>query len=117
MIRNGAAAAKYANYEVELNDIVSANIRAESAVRRITQTELADSIGLTRAAVSHKWNGRRPWTLEDIQKVSLVLNLEPAELLRDRYSNSAQEQFLRAISQSTPPGTRTQNPLIKSQVL
>lgn len=117
MIRNGAAALNYANNEVGLNAIVSANIRAESAWRRITQKELAAAMGLTAQAISHKWHGRRGWTLEDIEKLALIFDMEPAELLHDRYSNSAQEQFLRAISQSTPPGTRTQNPLIKSQVL
>lgn len=68
-----------------LVEVVAANIRAECALRGISQTELANGIGMGRTAVVLRWWGhKRQWQLEDIERVAAYLDINPAELCLPR---------------------------------
>ena len=68
-----------------LVEIVAANIRAECALRGISQTELAAGIDLGRTAVVLRWWGKkRQWQLEDIERVAQFLGMDAAELCLPR---------------------------------
>lgn len=61
-------------------DIVAENIRALAALHGMSQKELAEEIGMTQAAASVRWRGKRQWQLEDIQKVAEIFGINPWEI-------------------------------------
>ena len=65
-----------------LVEVVAANIRAECALRGISQQQLASAIGINRTAVVARWYGKRQWQVEDIEKVAAYLCIDPAALFR-----------------------------------
>ena len=64
-----------------LTQLLSANVRAELARRGQGQRELAHALGLSRAAVSNRLNGKTPWTVDELEIVAQGLGVEPASLL------------------------------------
>ena len=50
------------------------NIKAEMARNNITIKELAKVIGLSTNSVSFKLNGKRQFTLSEIEKIALLFN-------------------------------------------
>lgn len=67
---------KHANV-VDFGAIIAENIRAEAGRQRINQSELARRLGLSRATVSYRWTGQRPWPLDDISKIAVILGTTP----------------------------------------
>lgn len=65
----------------ELAETVAANIRAEAARRRQTQTSLGRALGMSQVAVSDRYRGRTPWTLNEVEAVARLLQVPAAELL------------------------------------
>ena len=68
-------------------DAVAANIRAEAARHRLTQTELARALGMSQVAVSDRHRGRTPWTLNEIEAVAQLLGTTTSKLCAIRDSN------------------------------
>lgn len=66
---------------VDLVSVLASNIRAEAGRRSLTQTDLANVLGITQSAISRRWNGRRPWPLEDLPTVADALGVTVADLV------------------------------------
>lgn len=60
--------------------VVPENIRAEMARRGVSQSRLADALGISQQAVSQKLTGRRPITTEEIAAIAAVLDVTPGIL-------------------------------------
>lgn len=58
------------------------NLRAEIARRGLTTAAIAQELGITRATLSAKLNGRSEWTLEESKTVKTYIGTSmPLELL------------------------------------
>jgi transcriptional regulator with XRE-family HTH domain len=66
-----------------LNSRAAANIRAELARRRITQEEFAERIGMGRTSVTAMLAGQTAITLEKLERIAAVFEVEPSKLLND----------------------------------
>jgi transcriptional regulator with XRE-family HTH domain len=64
-----------------LGDVVSSNLRAEVARRRIPQEQLAARLGMSQQAVSDRLRGRVKMSVDDLGRLADLLGLQPAELL------------------------------------
>lgn len=94
-----------------LADIVAANIRARAAYLGLSQVQIAEALGWSKATVQQRWHaGSRPWKLEDLEALSPILGVEPWQLLQPEMTNGGPVGT--AAVNGTPPGTRTLNPLI-----
>lgn len=72
-------------YEVEeLNLVVGQNIMGEAARRRMTQQQLADALGISRASVSGRYTGRTSWTIVEMAQVARLFGMEPADLMKGK---------------------------------
>ena len=65
-----------------MSDDIGHGIVVRRAVLRMTQTELARRIGVTRSYISMLENGERPLTDELLQKVAAALDCKPEDLTR-----------------------------------
>ncbi|WP_415111433.1 helix-turn-helix domain-containing protein [Propioniciclava sp.] len=61
---------------------VAANVRVEVTRKGWRQKELAAALGVTQAAVSLKWRGRREWSLSDLQDVAEALDVTVESLVQ-----------------------------------
>ena len=59
------------------SEIVAANVRATTARRGMSATDLARATGINRSALGMRWNGQRQWQLEDLDRVATVLGTTP----------------------------------------
>lgn len=66
-----------------LSVTVASNIRAEVARRRINQTDLADLLGLSQAAVSRRLAGITPMRLDEIAVIADLLDCPVSHLVTD----------------------------------
>lgn len=64
-----------------VKDHIAAEIRAEIARQRLTQTELAARMGISQAAFSRNLNGRVPLTVDFVQEVAGVLGVPISRFL------------------------------------
>lgn len=48
--------------------------------KNITQSELADEIGMCESTLSFKMNGKSQFTLEEIKKISKLLSMDVKEI-------------------------------------
>lgn len=81
----GATGAVREHVQKEFAATVAANIRAEAAARRMSQSELAKALGWAMTTVNARWTGRRDWQLEDVEAVAAVFGLRPVDLCVDRH--------------------------------
>ena len=72
-----------------MSDDIGHGIVVRRAVLRMTQTELARRIGVTRSYISMLENGERPLTEELRQKIAAALDCKPEFLLRQLESAAA----------------------------
>lgn len=56
-------------------------MRVAIALRGVNQTKLAEALGVDRSAVSQKMTRRVGWSLEDIEKASEFLKVNPEALV------------------------------------
>lgn len=63
---------------------VAANVRAELARQRKSQTELAQALALPQSAVSRRCVGRVPFDINELTVVAGFLNVPLGVLLGDR---------------------------------
>lgn len=68
--------------ETDVNEIVIDEIRAEMARRRMTQTDLADKLGVTRQWVVRHLNGSTPLTLDATARIAEVIDVSIGDLTR-----------------------------------
>jgi transcriptional regulator with XRE-family HTH domain len=66
----------------DLRDTVAAEVRAEMARRKLTQTALAALLGEQQWWVSKRLNRVIPFTIEDLDKIATALELPPTHFMR-----------------------------------
>ena len=64
-----------------LSGQVAANIRAELARQRRTQSELVMSLGLSPSAVSRRLSGQQPFEIDEVDAVARLLGVSVADLI------------------------------------
>lgn len=69
---------------------VAENIRVQAAIRGWNQSDLARAVGMNQRTVNERWWGGRQWQLEDLERVSRALGVDPADLLRARRDSNPQ---------------------------
>lgn len=60
---------------------IAANVRAEAARRQVTQTMLADRLGLTQPGMSRRMLGRVPFSAAELAAVAEVLSVSVVDLI------------------------------------
>lgn len=78
LVRMGEAAVKYVE---TLSDFVAATIRAEASRRGLTQKDLNRAIGMSPTTMSARWNGIRPWALDELADVAELFGCSVPELI------------------------------------
>lgn len=63
---------------------VAASVRAEMARKQITQTQVAESLGLAQSAVSRRLNGHTEFTGDELGRVAELLGVPVAVLFGER---------------------------------
>lgn len=61
---------------------VAANVRAKCAYHQIDQATIAEAIGRSRASVSQRLNGHRPFSVAELIVIANLAGVEPAEFFR-----------------------------------
>jgi transcriptional regulator with XRE-family HTH domain len=69
---------------MELIEQVGRRIKEIRNLRGMSQDDLADKLGVNRSFISKLENGKKPISLEHIQKLSKNLDVEPEDLLVDK---------------------------------
>lgn len=64
------------------HDAVAAEIRAEMARQRLTQTALAERLDVNRAYVVRRLSGDTPLTVGDVAAIAAALDVRFADLTR-----------------------------------
>jgi transcriptional regulator with XRE-family HTH domain len=64
----------------EADEKVAAEIRAALARQRVTQSVLADRLGVSQAWVSRRLSGEVPLTIADITQIAAELGVEVSSL-------------------------------------
>lgn len=60
---------------------VAANVRAELARRRVTQTQLASVLGIPQPAVSRRLGGKVPFSIDELADLAAYLGMPVASLI------------------------------------
>lgn len=68
--------------EGDLQRIAGANIRALRRERKLSQEQLADSIGVHRTYMGGVERGERNLTLRSLERLAERIGVDPVELLR-----------------------------------
>lgn len=66
-----------------------ATLRAELARRELTQSDLAETLGISRAGITDRFKGRTSITVDELILIAERLDLPVADLLRDLTEPSA----------------------------
>ena len=89
--------------------LLAATLRAESARRRIRQTDVAEAIGRAQSYVSNRWNGTASLTVDELASWAVLLDIRPEALLADALADWAmprpvrtRSERLRAMSDPAP---------------
>lgn len=67
--------------EPDLQEVLRRNLRVLTAIRRMTQAELAAQIGSDRSTVAKRMNGQRDWSLQDLAKLARAFGVTAQELI------------------------------------
>lgn len=102
-----------------LTDLVAAEVRAQMARIRMTQTQLAASLGLPQSAVSNRLRGKVAFSVDELQAVAETLGVHPAVLLGGAPGNTpeppSQNTDWFAYDSNTPSYSLGRSPVIKLQ--
>ncbi|MFD2023951.1 helix-turn-helix domain-containing protein [Promicromonospora aerolata] len=63
--------------------LCAAAIRFEAARRGLSQQQIAAEVGLSKAAVSDRFRGRTPWTLDQVGVIAELFGCDPAVLVNE----------------------------------
>ena len=66
---------------LDLKQIVAANVRQAIADRGISESEAAARAGIPKATFNRSTNGRRPFTVEELESIATALGLTDAGAL------------------------------------
>ena len=69
--------------EITVTERVSANVRAEIARKRLTQTEMAKALGMTQQMLSRRVNGYVEFSVNELVALATLLGTTTEHLLRD----------------------------------
>ena len=102
--------------QIELSQIVSGNVRAEMARRRVTQKDLSEALGIAQTQISKRLNGHSEWRVNDLPPVAEVLGVSIDVLIYGGgYENTPAPYDAGVLS--SPNWTRTSNPSISPNSL
>jgi len=62
---------------------VAATVRWEAARYELTQQDLASYLHRSRSAISQRFTGRVPWSLDDLGEIALAMGVKPGYLLEE----------------------------------
>lgn len=48
----------------------------------VTQRDVAETLGLSQAAISRKINGKAPWRVPEVRSIASLLGVDPADVFR-----------------------------------
>ena len=102
------------NPRINLSEFISENIRAEMARRRVTQTQLAEHLNISRAGLSARLSGKTLWGINELIPVADALGVSVATLIFG-YENTPAPFDAEVLS--SPNWIRTSNPSINSRML
>ena len=71
------------------------NIRYYRKIKRLSQTELGEMVGMSRFTIAAYENKEKSPTVETLVKIASVLSVPIAELLRDEVSNPTKPRLKR----------------------
>jgi transcriptional regulator with XRE-family HTH domain len=60
--------------------VVAANVRFEAARHGLRQQDVAEIVRISRSAVSLRFTGKAPWTLDEVGRFARALGIRPGEL-------------------------------------
>ena len=101
---------------LELSQIVSGNVRAEMARRRVTQKELSEAFGIAQTQISKRLNGRSEWRVNDLPPIAEALGVSIDVLIYGGGYENTPAPFDAEVL-SSPNWIRTSNPSINSRML
>jgi len=81
MGRMSPSVAPMKTIDQELRLSVADTVNAERARRRLTQQDLANAIGVSRAGVSERLRGAVPFDTDELAAIGGLLDMPPAEIL------------------------------------
>ncbi|WP_413452633.1 helix-turn-helix transcriptional regulator [Georgenia phoenicis] len=70
-------------YGEPLSALVAATIRWEASRYELTQQDLAAYLHRSRSAVSQRFTGRVPWSLDDLGRIAEAMGVKPGYLLEE----------------------------------
>ncbi len=75
--------------QASTDELVSNNVRAELARRRMSTSSLVPVLGVDVRAIQRRLAGEKSWTLTEMQKVATFLNVPLSTLLADALEGQA----------------------------
>ena len=72
---------------LSLNERIRYNVKYYRIVRGLTQEKISELIGVNEKHYCNLENGRYKFTLDNIDKISKILDKEPWELLKEEHKN------------------------------
>lgn len=72
-----------------LNHLASSNIRAELARRNISASQAAGAIGVSKQVFSNRMTGKKPFNIEELEKLANYMGIQVFDLLKDSEEMSA----------------------------
>ncbi|MBX3435930.1 MAG: helix-turn-helix transcriptional regulator [Planctomycetaceae bacterium] len=66
---------------IDTNERVASRVRAVAAERRVTQSELATALSISKMSMSRRFNGITPFTIADLTNAAQFLDVPLTELL------------------------------------
>ena len=100
-----------------IDEVTSANIRANAAYLELRQQDLARALGINQATISKKWRGQRAWQLWELAILADLFGVTVADLVTPRDNDEARAESARADNRGSRDWIRTSNRPINSRML
>ncbi len=107
----------------DLAGVVATRVRGLLAEKNLKQADLAKALGRSQASISDRLRGAKDFDINELPALTTLLGVSVGYLLGLTDERSPRpvpgggSLFLAVEEGGTPSGTRTPNPLIKSQLL
>lgn len=73
---------------------VAAEVRSLAARRQVSNSELADKVGISHASMWRRMTGRYPFTVDELADVAAALGVEVVDLLPHGDSNTEPAELM-----------------------